>query len=363
MLSKATFMRRLILSPLLFILLFSPPAFAKLQSAKLTVNLSPGQWKAMRVKNLPKDAVVKVKIESTGNIAVLFLDEPQYKEYPRVSRPLFESDVRDKISFAVKIPASGHYYVLFKNIMSDGKVDVDVSIHGATGSDSELLLEGATGSDSPIERGEEDLPQEQKVSVGRTLDIIGTELNKLFVFDTFEIRAEMCGRNTAFSSEEGIVLCMEFVKKIQASMGSEKKTTNVLLFVIFHEIGHNLLLQWGYPFHDNEEIADEFATMLMIMLGQTERLNAITEYFVSNPSASEVMALALKDKGHQLSIQRARNLIRWMKEPDRFRRWQTVIVPHMQTAVLKKLDEKPPAWADKDLIRKELLIRKLLDGK
>jgi hypothetical protein len=31
--------------------------------------------------------------------------------------------------------------------------------------------------------------------------------------------------------------------------------------------------------------------------------------------------------------------------------------------VLKKLDEKPPAWADKDLIRKELLIRKLLDGK
>ena len=143
-------------------------------------------------------------------------------------------------------------------------------------------------------------------------------------------------------------------------MGSREKATSVILFTLLHEVGHNLLQQWGYPFYDNEGIADEFATVLIILLGQKERLSAMTEFFLTNPTSNEVIAKAFRGDRHPLSIQRARNILQWMKDTERLRRWQTIFVPHMQTAVLEKLTSTSPALFELALIERELAIRKHL---
>lgn len=38
-------------------------------------------------------------------------------------------------------------------------------------------------------------------------------------------------------------------------MGETQKVRDTLLFTLLHEIGHVLLRQWSYPFHDNGEVA------------------------------------------------------------------------------------------------------------
>ena len=78
------------------------------------------------------------------------------------------------------------------------------------------------------------------------------------------------------------------------------------------------------------------------MVGQRERLAAVPEYFVSQPSLIELLDRALKSDRHPLSIQRARNIMHWLKDPELIKRWQIIFVPHMQTAVLEKLQQTPP---------------------
>ena len=114
----------------------------------------------------------------------------------------------------------------------------------------------------------------------------------------------------------------------------------MLLFVVFHEIGHVLLNQWHYPFYDNESIADEFATVLLVMVGEKKQLRATAEYFASKNTRTELLAKAFKDDRHPLSIQRARNMINWMSDRERLERWQTVFIPHLQTKVLKRWQEE-----------------------
>jgi hypothetical protein len=328
----------------ILVLVFTPLAHAKVQSARLAVDVTAGQWKSVRLKNLPRDSAVKVEIKSNSAILVSLVDEVQYKKYPDIHRPLFQSKVSDKLTFTVKIPAAGHYYLVFDNVSGTRDANLDVTIQGASGADATLL------------KG--NLSREQEEAFERTLGQIGTELNKLFIFRPFSISVELCGKDIAFSRKDGIVLCLEFVKKISTTLGSKEKTINVLLFTIFHEAGHILLAQWEYPFYDNEEVADDFATVLIMMLGQKERLSAMTEFFISNPSSNELLSQAFKGDRHPLSIQRARNILRWMKDPEQLKKWQTVFVPHMQTAVLKQLKKTTPSWVNPILVEKELAMRK-----
>ncbi len=94
-----------------------------------------------------------------------------------------------------------------------------------------------------------------------------------------------------------------------------------------------------------------------MLSGQSERLNTITEYFISNPSSNELMAKAFQGDRHPLSIERARNVIRWSKDQERFKRWQTVFIPHMQTDALEKLKKGSQSLVNIPLLEKELTKR------
>jgi hypothetical protein len=332
------------------IFLIIPPANAKVSSVKLSVEVPAGQWKAARINNLPKDAVIKADIGSDRDITALLLDQGSFEKYPNIQQPLYQSKVHEKLSFTVTIPAGGHYYLVFDNGLGLQQAKLNVFIQGAVGPEAAVVLKNLRY-------------KEQEEQLEKKLGQVVTDLNKSFIFIPFPIKVRFCGQGgTAFSGAKGILLCLEFVQAVQKVMGDQEKSTNVLLFTIFHEIGHTLLSQWGYPFYDNEEVADEFATVLIIMMGQKERLSAVPEYFISRPSLGELLGKALKSDRHPLSVERARNIVRWMKDPQLIKRWQTIFVPHMQTAVLEKLQKTSPSWADLPLIEKELVSRQSRGG-
>jgi hypothetical protein len=61
-----------------------------------------------------------------------------------------------------------------------------------------------------------------------------------------------------------------------------------------------------------------------------------------------------REDRHPLSVQRARNIIDWLEDPELVRRWQSVLVPHMQTRILRALAVHPKEWTDVALVKKEL---------
>jgi hypothetical protein len=95
----------------------------------------------------------------------------------------------------------------------------------------------------------------------------------------------------------------------------------------------------------------------MIMLGQGARVRAKAEFFAKNASAAEALAKQLRDDRHPISAQRARNLLRWLDDPNLVRKWQPLFVPRMQTAILRRLLASPPVWADRELIERTLATR------
>lgn len=334
----------LLVSWLLALLVVAASAEAKVQTAKVSVDVAAGAWKSVRLKNLPGNASLKIEVKCDNPVTLVLVNEADYRNYPAVERSLFESAVRDSLSFAVKIPATGHYYLVFDNTSGKSTVKVDAVIQGASGADA--LFPQSTRSTRQDDAFEKDLGS------------LATDLNGLFIFDPFPISAKRCGKEGAFSGPEGVIVCLEFVKKVSTTMGDPEKARNVLLFTIFHEVGHQLLYQWGYPFYDNEEVADEFATVMIVLLAQKERLTAMTEFFLSNPSSNELIAKAFKGDRHPLSIERARNIVRWMKDGNRIKRWQVLFVPNMQTAALERLQSQKESWIDPGRIERELAARR-----
>ena len=116
--------------------------------------------------------------------------------------------------------------------------------------------------------------------------------------------------------------------------------------------------QQGGPDLCHEEVADEFATVVMIMLGQKERVRATPEFFTANPSLVEALLKTFVDDRHPLSVQRSRNILRWLDDPQLVKKWQPTLVPRMQSALLERLRDRPTAWTDAALVGRELAARR-----
>jgi putative metallopeptidase DUF4344 len=310
------------------------------KQATFTVDVPPGRWKALRVQQLPKEALVAVEVQSTGQVAVAFARHDASSARSLASlRPLFHSLVDNRLAFSVTIPAPGDYVVVLDNRAAAEPRTITVTVRATPGNQ-----EGA-------------LPP-QLSEVERQLSEIERQLTRLFIFEPFPIRVQRCGIPQAFSGPSGIILCQEFGKKLLTTLGDKTKASDTLLFTLFHELGHMLLQQWQYPFFANEEVADEFATALLVMLGQQERVRVATEFLAANPSMAEALAKVYRDDRHPLSVQRARNILRWLRDPQLVHKWQKIFVPHMHTVMLKQLERQPTAWTDPALVAQELATRR-----
>lgn len=87
----------------------------------------------MRLKNLPKDAVVIVRAETSDEVMLAFLDAEDYKRFPAPARPLFNGRVEKRIAFALRMPEAGNYFVVLDNRFGTEPRTVAVRIQAARG--------------------------------------------------------------------------------------------------------------------------------------------------------------------------------------------------------------------------------------
>ncbi len=321
-----------VLIPFLFLLLPTLDGFAASGPIMLNMDIPAGAWKAARLKNLPKNAVVAVQVESNGEILVALLDSTS-KGKPDVSRPLFTGRVERRLSFSVTVSEAGDHYLVFDNRRASESRAVTVTLRAAPSAN--------------------DRPQ----AANKLMKAIELQLAQMFIFDPFPIGIKQCGTPKAFSDPSGIVLCTEYMAHLSDVLKDRKKTLETLSFSLFHEIGRVLLEKWDHPFRSNIDVADEFATVLMVMLNQKERAGGVAEYFSRNSSAYYAMKKLFQDDRHPLSPKRAKNVLVWLKDPGLVRKWQEVLVPHMKTALLQKLKQRPTPWTDLSLVEAELAKR------
>ena len=152
-------------------------------------------------------------------------------------------------------------------------------------------------------------------------------------------------------------MCTEYVSHLYAALQDKEKSSDFLIFSIFYEVAHQLLQEWNHPDVRKVETTDQFTVALMVMLNQKSRALGAADFAVKNPSAFDTMTKLFQDDRHPLSAKRGRNVLKWAKDSDLPKKWQSFLVPHMQTALLKRLKQKPTSWTDLSLVEKELAAR------
>lgn len=322
--------------------------------ASFEVAVPAGGWKGVRLRRIPARTELAARVESDGPIAVALLDAAQYAAFPASTSAVFRGRTDGRFNFAVKAPTASDYYLLLDNREGAGPRSVKATVR-------------AQVAGAARERDPEPEPRAGEVDGSGSSDAAAADeklarfreqLAQIFVFEPFPIEMRSCGRPRAFASESGVVLCREYAAALYQRLGDRQKAGDALSFALFHELGHVLLRQWRQPLYDNEDAADEFATALLALVGQADRARAQADYLEANASVIEALAAAFADDRHPLSAQRARNIRRWADDRELLSRWQTVLVPHMQTAVLERLRAAPAAWTDLALVERELRGRR-----
>ena len=98
-----------------------------------TVDVPPGKWKALRLRNVPAGAVVAMEVQTSGDVVVSFVDGTEYGHYPAMQRPLFSGRVEKRIVFSVTAPAAGNYFVVFDNLSGQDSRAVTIKLRAARG--------------------------------------------------------------------------------------------------------------------------------------------------------------------------------------------------------------------------------------
>lgn len=170
-------------------------------------------------------------------------------------------------------------------------------------------------------------------------------LRKLFEFDDIDVTVRLCGTENAFSNPN-ITMCRELIDR-----NERHGIPAANIFVFFHEVAHSLLKLWGYPTWDNEEVADEMATVLSVLIKKEELALQAAQWWANSGSRQEALDKMVVDDRHTISPQRARNVVSWLNRRDELlRRWQKIWVPHMTHEALVALRDSTEVWVDKRLI-------------
>jgi len=94
-------------------LLLVPPVLAA--KAELNAEVPAQKWKALRVRDLPKDATIAVRVDTSGPISVIFVHQGEQPSFPRAVRPAFSGTAERSLSFRITVPVAGTYYVILDN--------------------------------------------------------------------------------------------------------------------------------------------------------------------------------------------------------------------------------------------------------
>ncbi len=199
-------------------------SFSKEQSASISSTVEAGKVLTTRLGNLPKGAHVSIRVDASGDISVLLIDQHDFKAFPKLKNPLFTGHTSDRLSFAIRVPKSGSYFLIVDN--RDGAQAREFTLAVTASAD----VSEASG---------------KVAKAYKEFDKFEENLRQYFIFDDVKFRLARCSTGIAFSGENAVVLCTELGSRLQQTMGDKQKSRDVLFFIMLHEIGHVLLKQWG----------------------------------------------------------------------------------------------------------------------
>lgn len=96
--------------------------------AALQAEVPPHQWRALRLKRLPKDASLAVRVETPGPINVILVHQKELERFPNPVRPVFAGSAERRLTFSVTVPTAGDYFVILDNRKGAEARDVRVLI-------------------------------------------------------------------------------------------------------------------------------------------------------------------------------------------------------------------------------------------
>ncbi len=304
------------------------------------IKVSPATYMTYTLDNLPPGSKVGIKINVTGgtnnDILVYLLDSENYARFTRkqkFSTYMKNPKIVNQGAYALKLSQSGPFYLVLDNtnsIVSSKNVQVYVL---------NLLSQ----------------PLEQHEELKKSFDRFYGMLNQFFDFPGFDIYVKHCGGENAYSTPN-VTICMELMEGLY-----KRDNLASLAWIMLHEVGHSLLCLWDYPLWDNEDVADEFATVFLLLGNDNETRIALRQAvneWISKRSDLEAKAILKRSDRHSISIQRARNILNWERNADELRRrWLKIFVPHIKTPVLQQMKMKRETWIDINLIESELRKR------
>lgn len=194
-------------------------------------------------------------------------------------------------------------------------------------------------------------PTQASLAMQKEYENVYANLKQMFIFNDFNINVKTCGVVNAYSNPD-ITMCIELIDSLK-----KQNLPKSIGFAFLHETAHSLLYLWNYPTYDNEDVADEIATVLAIMSGHEDIALEAAQYWAEKPLVKTSVYI---DDRHTISQQRARNIIKWVnKKPELIGRWINLLAPKMTNEALKKLTTVANAPFSNS-IAEEIKKRKLL---
>ncbi|MBI5855927.1 MAG: hypothetical protein HZB35_12030, partial [Nitrospirae bacterium] len=155
-----------------------------------------------------------------------------------------------------------------------------------------------------------------------------------------------------------LIRCADDVRRLHAAFPDGRQAADALLFAMYHEMAHLLLTQWRHPQADQEATADEFATTMMVMFELGAKARSHAEAWDAKGTVTDQLVEAFAQDPHVLTRARAAAVQQWAADAALVARWQPLVVPHMQTALLERLIQEPQSWTNLELVQQEMATRK-----
>ncbi len=112
-------------------LLLGHTAPAVAATAQVATEVPAGKTKTMRLRRLPRGAIVGVRIRSSGPLQVALVSATQLKNSD--PRALFRGALERILTFKVVVPASSDYYLVLDNRRGTKAVQVETTVSAKKG--------------------------------------------------------------------------------------------------------------------------------------------------------------------------------------------------------------------------------------
>jgi len=105
----------------------APPCAAA--TVQVSIEVPPAKTKTVRLRNLPRGAVVDIALTASGKLRIALVGAAQLKS--RHPEPLFRAAFEHKLSFRVTVPETEDYFLVLDNRRGSAPVKTTATIRAA----------------------------------------------------------------------------------------------------------------------------------------------------------------------------------------------------------------------------------------